>query len=257
MVELVKNSNSSYAQALNAYAENRYEDVAEILDETLLRRPSDLVAVKLASDVLFKAGETKNRRSIVPRVLDRWVESEPGYAQLLSIHANAMIDDGDARSAEDLAMRVLTMEPHNTSAVFAAASSMLVQDRPRECIRLIREFKESLYDDGTILPEVEQKLAWFWALCDVEQGKYEKALRRYESYGGSTNFPLRWGLSDAVSLLMRLKLCGEDIQSHWMRLVDDVMPSISNTVLHHFSITVELFECLAALLKMVLELRNG
>ena len=183
MVELVKYSNSSYAQALNAYAENRYEDVAEILDETLLRRPSDLVAVKLASDVLFKAGETKNRRSVVPRVLDRWVESEPGYAQLLSIHANAMIDDGDARSAEDLAMRVLTMEPHNTSAVFAAASSMLVQDRPRECIRLIREFKESLYDDdGTILPEVEQKLAWFWALCDVEQGKYEKALRRYESY---------------------------------------------------------------------------
>ena len=182
MVQEVIDSSSSYAQALSAYAENRYDDVAEILDETLLRRPSDLVAVKLASDVLFKAGETKNRRSVVPRVLDRWVESEPGYAQLLSIHANAMIDDGDAKSAEDLAMRVLTMDPHNTSAVFAAASSMLVQDRPRECIRLIREFKESLHDDGTMLPEVEQKLAWFWALCDVEQGKYEKALRRYESY---------------------------------------------------------------------------
>ena len=225
---------SPYVDALNAYAENRFADVADILDETLLRHPSDLVAVKLASDVLFKSGETKNRRCIVPRVLDRWIESEPGYAQLLSIHANAMTDDGDARSAEDLAMRVLTMEPHNTSAVFAAASSLLVQDRPRECIRLVREFKESLHDDSTMLPEVEQKLAWFWALCDVEQGKYDKALRRFESYGGNahsddTQFPLCWGLSDAVSLLMRLKLCGEDIQSHWMRLVDrnEKMSSIS------------------------------
>ena len=237
--EMVRNVNSitrssqeerQYAQALNAFSKERLSEAAEILDEMLLKHPSDLVALKLASDILFRQGEHRNRRCLVPRVLDLWTESETGYAQLLSVHANAMVDDGDASGAEDLAMRVLSMDPHNTSAAFAAATAMLLQDRPRECLRLIREFKESLYDDDAaeaILPEIEQKLAWFWALCDVEQGKYDKALRRYESYGGgndndnNNNFPLSWNISDAVSLLMRLKLCGEDVTSHWMRLAAD------------------------------------
>ena len=77
--EMVRNVNSitrssqeerQYAQALNAFSKERLSEAAEILDEMLLKHPSDLVALKLASDILFRQGEHRNRRCLVPRVLD-------------------------------------------------------------------------------------------------------------------------------------------------------------------------------------------
>eukprot|EP00940_MAST-03C_sp_MAST-3C-sp2_P001511 g1511.t1 len=220
----------AYVNVLEAFSENRPGDAAEMLDELLLSCPHDLLTMKLAYDTYDAIGDIKNKRYVVPRVIERWSDGVMGYSKVLALHAAALVDDGAFVEAEDLGMRALSIDPQNLNAMVAAASAMLAQCRPREAVRLLREFRdawkreESAPGGNEIGSKYEQRLGWLWALGEIEQGQYENAFHRFRSFGcvGTTSGqgPKRrpWNLVDGVSLLHRLRMCGVDVDDPWTSL---------------------------------------
>ena len=189
----------------------------------------------MAYETLDALGDLHNKRHLVPRVIQRWSDGVQGYSHLLALHASSLVDVGAFDEAEDLGMRSLALDSSSRIALAAVASAMIAQNRPREAVRLLREFRDSWQDEDATNPSgtltrAQQKLGWLWALAEIEQGQYENALRRFHDFG-RTKSTLRevdagnlrrpsWPLVDAVSLLHRLRMCGMDVDEPWSELVD-------------------------------------
>lgn len=222
----------TYAFVLSALSQNRVHDAANVLDELVLANPTDLLTIKLAHETHAAAGDVRSKRNLIPRVMEHWNDGFPGYSHLLAMHAAALNDDVDYANAEDLSMRVLSMNSDEINAVAVASSAMISQSRPREAVRMIREFRDAWYDEATSMAfrdeqhAQQQHLGWLWAIADVDQGQYEKAMRRLDMFGivgvaeGHDGRKPTWSLVDAVSLLHRLRLCDVDVDKPWAALYD-------------------------------------
>jgi hypothetical protein len=100
-------------------------------------------------------------------------------------------------------------------AVHAVTHVYESQGRRYEGQRLLRTSRW-FWDKAELL---QVHLHWHWALMQLGDGQYERAMGRYDEWIREDGAETIMNLSDAASLLWRMELLGIDVFDRWVELV--------------------------------------
>jgi len=130
-----------------------------------------------------------------------WSAAEPGYHQVLAMHAFGLEECGEYEAAERAARRALELEPTE------------MKGRPRAGLRAIAGFERRA--------PLTNHLSWHAALFHLQENRPEAALRVYERSMRLGEIP---HLLDASSLLWRLHLAGFDVRDWFPAVAEAWQP---------------------------------
>lgn len=160
-----------------ALAAKIYEHILRSVNAT------DLIAIRALHEIYSSMGDVYNRKTFITRILPYWNHTVPGYASLMSMHADALAEAGNYAEAEDAAMRSLSMESSKSEmSIGTVCKCYLANSKPREGLRFLREVEEQ-WDNADAIP---RSFAWWRALFYLEQGNDDLALHQIDvNYGTS------------------------------------------------------------------------
>ena len=201
----------AHIAALGAWCEGELERTCEILEGILREQPRDFLALKLSNYLYFYMGDAKNVRDGPARVLPEWDAGMPGYGHLLALHAFGLEESGDYAAAERDGRRATELDPSDPWAVHSVAHVMEMQDRQEEGAKWIE----------TLAPHWDAKnffrfhLWWHLALMHWGEGRFDEALRLYDSRVWADGSSENLSLCNDISMLARLELAGVDVGERW------------------------------------------
>ena len=199
--------------ALHAGLEGDYRAARAAYDEILARDPHDSVALWASQVLDYYLGEPQALRDRTAKVLAAWSADEPGYHEVLAMHAFGLEECGEYEAAERAARRALELEPADERAFHALLHVFEMKGRPRAGLRAIAAFERRA--------PLTNHLWWHAALFHLQENRPEAALRVYER-------SMRLGelseLIDASSLLWRLQLSGYDVRDWFPAVADAWQP---------------------------------
>ena len=172
---------------LEAFHNTVYGNVtlAAKLYEHILRsiNATDLIAIRALYEIYSSMGDVYNRKTFITRILPYWNHTVPGYASIMSMHADALAEAGNYAEAEEAAMNSLSMESSKSEmSIDTVCKCYLANSKPREGLRFLREVEEQ-WDSADAIP---RSFAWWRALFYLEQGNDDLALHQIDvNYGTS------------------------------------------------------------------------
>jgi len=213
-------------EAVDAWIHGDFFGAVQIWEAVLIRYPKDLLALALIhyTDVLL--GDVVGQRDVVARVFNLWDESDPGYEFVLGFYSFGLEENRDFGLAEELGRKALSIRPDNPYAVHAVSHVMEMRGRQKGGIRFMNDHVDRW---GT--SNFANHLWWHTALfhLDVEDtyGVFNIYDQHLSSEGKTGD---KYEELDAVALLWRMKLVGEDVGSRWRHLADKWEPSAEDTL---------------------------
>ncbi len=206
-----------HLRAARAWAGGDWEEAAHSLERALLHDSQDLLALKVAQDLYFFLGHTRDLQTVVTRVLRAWPAQKQGWGYVQGLYAFGLEENGDYAQAELFARAALHHNPRDVWASHALAHVFEMEGRIDEGMHFLAEsvpnWSSSFFAVHTW---------WHQALYYLERAEYDAALSLYD---GSIRRlrSLEWvNLIDAASLLWRLSLCGVDVRDRSATLAEDV-----------------------------------
>jgi len=206
-----------HLRAARSWAAGDWDEAAHSLERALLHDSQDLLALKIAQDLYFFLGQTRDLQSVVTRVLRAWPAQKRGWGYVQGLYAFGLEENGDYAQAELFARAALHHNPRDVWATHALAHVFEMEGRVDEGVRFLTEsapnWSSSFFAVHTW---------WHQALYHLERAEYDAALALYD--GSVRGLPsLEWvNLVDAASLLWRLSLCGVDVGPRSAALAADV-----------------------------------
>jgi hypothetical protein len=195
--------------AVRALAEGRWHAAVEAWDQVLLHHPRDALALWWAHQWDFYRGDADALRRRPARALPEWDEAEPLHAHVLALHAFGLEECHLHPQAEEAGRRALAADPRVPWAVHAVAHVMEMQGR---------------FDDGAAWLRAQQPhwaegngfvthLWWHGALFRLEALDVPGVLRVIDKHLSGEALEIGLQRVDAVSMLWRLHLLGEDVSA--------------------------------------------
>jgi tetratricopeptide (TPR) repeat protein len=206
-----------HLRAARAWAGGDWEEAAHSLERALLHDSQDLLALKVAQDLYFFLGQTRDLQTVVTRVLRAWPAQKQGWGYVQGLYAFGLEENGDYAQAELFARAALHHNPRDVWASHALAHVFEMESRIDEGVRFLAEsvpnWSSSFFAVHTW---------WHQALYHLERAEYDAALSLYDGPIRRLR-SLEWvNLIDAASLLWRLSLCGVDVRDRSATLAVDV-----------------------------------
>jgi tetratricopeptide (TPR) repeat protein len=210
-----------HLRAARSWAAGDWDEAAHGLERALLHDSQDLLALKVAQDLYFFLGKTRDLQSVVTRVLRAWPAQKRGWGYVQGMYAFGLEENGDYAQAELFARAALHHNPRDVWANHALAHVFEMEGRIDEGIRFLAEsvpqWSSSFFAVHTW---------WHQALYHLERAECDAALALYDGPIRGVR-SLEWvNLVDAASLLWRLSLRGVDVHDRSVTLAADMAEAI-------------------------------
>ena len=200
--------------AASAWADGNWELAARHLDEALVRHPRDLLALRVAQDLYYFLGDSRDLRDVAARVIGAWSADLPGWSWVQGIYAFGLEEAGDYRRAETAARSALAQNPRDIWASHALAHVFEMEGRQEEGIAFLADSADQWRDSYFANHNWIHK-----ALYHIELGDFGALLPLYDDQIRGQR-PIRWvPLVDCAAALWRLTLFGVDVQERAQALV--------------------------------------
>lgn len=214
-----------HLRAAHAWARGQWDEATHALERALLHDSRDLLALKVAQDLYFFLGQSKDIKGVVTRVLGAWPADKEGWGYVQGMYAFGLEELGDYGRAEVCARAALQKEPRDVWASHALAHVFEMQGRQTEGTAFIES--SSPYWASSFFAVHNW---WHDALYRLELGDHPGVLSLYDGPIRGTR-SLEWlNLVDAASLLWRLSLFGIDVDERVRPLVVDVESVLSEPI---------------------------
>ena len=218
-----------HLRAAHSWASGQWDDATHYLERALLHDSRDLLALKVAQDLYFFLGQSKDILGVVVGVLGAWPPERLGWGYLQGMYAFGLEETGDYQQAEVRARAALQKEPRDTWASHALAHVFEMQGRQPEGIAFLdassRHWSSSFFAVHNW---------WHYALYHLELGKIDEALSIYDGPIRSARSTEWLDLVDAAALLWRLSLFAHDLEDRVQPLAADI-ESVLNDPIYIFN----------------------
>jgi tetratricopeptide (TPR) repeat protein len=206
-----------HLRAALAWAAGDWDEATRSLARALLHDSQDLLALKVAQDLYFFLGQTRELQSVVTRVLRAWPAQKQGWGYVQGMYAFGLEENNEFSQAELFARAALHHNPRDVWASHALAHVFEMEGRTDEGIAFL----------GESLPHWSSSFFavhtwWHQALYHLERAENDAALALYDGPVRALR-SLEWvNLVDAASLLWRLSLAGVDVRERSTLLAADL-----------------------------------
>ena len=200
----------AHLQAVQLVHEGRWHAACRVWDELLLEHPTDALALQWAQLWDFYRGDAVGLRQRPARALPAWDEADPLYAYALSLYAFGLEENNLYPQAEEAGRRALALNPRVPWAVHAVAHVMEMQGRFEEGSAWLRQHQEAWAEDNGFACH----LWWHKSLFRLEAMDVEGVRRLVDAHLSGDALQVTLQRVDAVAMLWRLHLLGEDLSAH-------------------------------------------
>ena len=208
---------TAHLEAVQAVLDGRWHQACKVWGELLVEHPRDALALQWAQLWDFYRGDAFGLRQRPARALPEWDEADPLYAYLLALHAFGLEENNLHGPAEEAGRRALALNPQVPWAVHAVTHVMEMQGRFEDGAAWLRQ-QQPHWAEGNGLA---CHLWWHKSLFRLEALDTAGALRLLDSHLSGSALQVTLNRVDAVSILWRLHLLGEDVASRGSALLAD------------------------------------
>ncbi|WP_247664257.1 tetratricopeptide repeat protein [Ideonella alba] len=201
--------------ALQALAEGRCAAACQVWDDLLLDHPHDALALLWAQAWDLRRGELPPLQTRPAEVLPEWSPEDPLHPHLLGLYAFGLQENQRDAQAEEVARRALAREPQVPRAVLAVAHVMESQGRFDDGTAWLRQHQAGWADDSALAAH----LWWHMGLFRLEALDLSGVHRLIDAHLSGTALVGDADHRDAVALLWRLHLLGEDVGARLVQLL--------------------------------------
>jgi tetratricopeptide (TPR) repeat protein len=208
---------AAHAAAVTAWVDGRWHDAGRILDELLVRWPTDVLALMVGHVLDFFVGDAQNLRDRIGRSLPSFDPDHQHTGFVRGMHAFGLEESGNYERAERVGLTAVERNPDDVWGIHAVVHAYEMQGKVDEGIRFLRG-READWGSGNLFTVHNW---WHLALYLLEAGRYDEALAIYDAQvhnEASARVPLE--MLDASALLWRLVLDGVDTGGRFAPLAD-------------------------------------
>ncbi len=206
-----------HLRAAHSWSRGQWDEATHFLERALLHDSRDLLALKVAQDLYFFLGQSKDIKGVVARVLAAWPPDKAGWGYVQGMYAFGLEEVGDYERAEISARAALQKEPRDVWASHALAHVFEMQGRQSEG-RAFIEASSPFWESSFFAVHNW----WHDALYRLELGDHPGVLSLYDGAIRGARSTEWLNLVDAASLLWRLMLYGNDVEDRARPLAVDV-----------------------------------
>ena len=188
-----------HLRAARSWASGQWDDATHFLDRALLHDARDLLALKVAQDLYFFLGQTKDLLRVAARARSAWPPERPGWGSVEGMYAFGLEENGEYLQAEASARAALHKEPRDTWASHALAHVFEMQGRQVEGIAFMND--SSQYWASSYFAVHNW---WHEALYHLELEDIDRVLSLYDGPIRGARSTEWLDLVDAASLLWRV-----------------------------------------------------
>lgn len=206
-----------HARAIGAWSDGGWADAAAILDEVLVRWPTDVLALIMGHQLDFFLGDADSLRDRPLRTLRELDPDHPHAGFVQGMAAFGLEEAGHHGRAVDAGLAAVAANADDVWAIHAVAHTYEMQGRVADGIRFLTS-EHTSWGAGNLFTV---HLWWHLALYHLEAGRIDDVLAIYDTevrHAGSVDAP--FPLADASSLLWRLHLDGIDTGDRFARIAD-------------------------------------
>jgi hypothetical protein len=206
----------AHFDAARAWLAGEHGRAAEQYAAIVRRWPGDLLALRLTQAAYVFTGRSGAHLRVVAPALAAWRPGMPGYEHVLAMHAFALAESGEGARAEESARRALEVRPRHPFAIHAVAHAALDRGRAADGASWLAGRAADWAGDGGLA----RHLAWHEALFQLELGRIDRALARFDGPAGGGSATPASDAGDAAAFLWRLELEGVDAGNRWRPVAD-------------------------------------
>lgn len=206
--------------AAKAWLAGDFHGAADCYGVVIANCPRDAVALHFAHQCDFLLGQSRMLRDRISWALPHYDEKVQGYGYLLGMRAFGLEEMGEYAKAEAAGRKALSIEVRDPWAVHAVAHVMEMEGRAEDGIEwLTSREHEWAPNNGFAFHN-----AWHLALFHLDRRNFAETLRIYDQAIHPKPTTAAMELVDAVALLWRLQLLGQDVGTRWRELADTYEP---------------------------------
>jgi tetratricopeptide (TPR) repeat protein len=206
---------AAHAVAINAWLDGRWHAAAGVLDDLLVRWPSDVLALLMGHLLDFYTGDAANLRDRIGRSLPSLDPAHPRTGFVRGMQAFGLEESGHYDHAETVGLQALEHNPDDVWGIHAVAHAYEMRGRVDDGIRFMRS-RQADWGSGNLFTAHNW---WHLALYLLEAGRYDDALAIYDAEVHNDAAPsVSLVLLDASALLWRLTLQSIDTGDRYAKL---------------------------------------
>ncbi len=206
----------AHLDAVQAVQDGRWQQACRIWDAVLVEHPRDALALQWSHLWDFYRGDAHGLRQRPARAVPEWDERDPLFPYVLALYAFGLEENNLYPQAEDAARRALGLNPRVPWAVHAVAHVMEMQGRFEDGAAWLRQ-QQPHWAEGN---GFACHLWWHKSLFRLEAMDTEGALRLVDSHLSGGALQVTLNRVDAVSMLWRLQLLGEDVVAQFTQVLN-------------------------------------
>jgi tetratricopeptide (TPR) repeat protein len=203
--------------AISTWLAGDWVGAARILDQLLLRWPTDLLALQVGHGLDFFLGDAANLRDRPGRSLLALDPEHPHTGFVRGLQAFGLEESGSYAEAEEAGMAAIAVNPDDVWAIHAVVHAHEMRGRVADGVRFLAD-READWGAGNLFTVHNW---WHLALFHLEGGDLDAVHRIYDAQvhnAASDGVPLE--MLDASALLWRLLLDGEPNEGRFAALAD-------------------------------------
>ena len=206
---------AAHAAAINAWLDGRWHRAARILDDVLVRWPTDVLAVMIGHALDFFTGDAQNLRDRVGRSLPNLDPEHPRTGFVRGMHAFGLEESGHYERAEAVGLAALERNRDDVWGLHAVVHTYEMRGRVDDGVRFMRS-READWGSGNLFTTHNW---WHLALYLLEAGRYQEALAIYDAeVHNDDSAGVSLEMLDASALLWRLRLDEVDTGDRFAKL---------------------------------------
>jgi tetratricopeptide (TPR) repeat protein len=214
-----------HLRAARSWASGQWDDATHFLERALLHDARDLLALKVAQDLYFFLGQTKDLLRVAARARSAWPPERPGWGYVEGMYAFGLEENGEYLQAEISARAALHKEPCDTWASHALAHVFEMQGRQVEGIAFMND--SSQYWASSYFAVHNW---WHEALYHLELEDIDRVLSLYDGPIRGARSREWLDLVDAASLLWRVSLVVGEVDKRIHELAADIESVLGDPV---------------------------
>lgn len=221
-----------HAGAVAAWLGGDWSAAARVIDELLVRYPTDLLALMFGHQLDFFVGDAQNLRDRPLRSLAEFDPAHPHTGFVRGMAAFGLEEAGHYDQARACGLAALDANPDDVWAVHAVVHTYEMQGMVDSGIRFLRD-READWGRGNLFTVHNW---WHLALYHLEAGQVDDALAIYDAeihHADSAGAPIE--MLDASALLWRLVLDGHDTGARFGVLADAWTPKTTSDPWYAFN----------------------
>lgn len=187
---------------------------ASRLEFQVAENPKDFLCLKLANALRFMTGEAHRMRKTTATALRDMGASDAGYGFALGMHAFGLEETGSFAEAESVGRLAVASERADIWGVHAVGHVLEMRGRPEEGARWVENSRQL----WPLCNNFNFHMAWHLALFHLEAANYDAVLDLYDREIRPTQTDDFRDMSNAVSMLWRLRQEGVDVGDRWLGL---------------------------------------